>query len=128
MGLEIYFRICRIERKFRSMFEYSKLDSYCKDSQVPTGVSFEEHYPVKIHPLGCVRPTCKTQSSRHRVMLTISSVSKWLHNTSFLEEILRHYDIEERCFIMNERSLHIGLEDVLYISGFPKSGKAGHKQ
>ena len=61
-------------------------------------------------------------------MLAISSVSKWLHNTSFLEEILRHYDIEERCFIMNEQSLNIGLEDVLYISGFPKSGKAGHKQ
>lgn len=60
-------------------------------------------------------------------MLTISSVSKWLHNTYFLEEIVRHYDIEERCFIMNEHRLHIGLEDVLYTSGFPKNGKPVRK-
>lgn len=86
-------------------------------------MKFKEHHPVKSHPLGYVRPTCKIHSIRHRVMLTISSVSKWLHDTHFLEEIVRHYDIEERCFIMNEHRLHIGLEDVLYTSGFPKNGK-----
>lgn len=56
-------------------------------------------------------------------MLAISSVSKWLHNTYLLEEIVRHYHFEERCFIMNEDILHIGLEDALYTSGFPKNGK-----
>ncbi|KAM0983716.1 hypothetical protein ACFX2C_011226 [Malus domestica] len=49
-------------------------------------------------------------------------VGRNAHDNSMIDALVRHYDVRDRCFKINNQNLFFGLEDVLLITGLPVEG------
>ena len=56
---------------------------------------------------------------------TLHSISDFRSSISLIKEILEFYDPVQCCFTFNDNiTLHLGLEDIYYITGLPINGEA----